>query len=227
MKKFLAFLFLAGFAGVALAQTVAPTGLPVPVAGAYNSSPPTLTSGTAGWAQLDASGNLRVVSSGTPSGTQDTNVAKINGVTPLMGNGATGTGALRVSIASDSTGVVAVTSQYPSGALPITASATGTTGATTATLAAHATKTTYLCGFSIRAVATAAVAANSTVTGTVTGTLNFLQFTQAVATGIGITEPNLGSTCIPGSAANTALAVISAAPGSGGVISVSAWGYQL
>lgn len=34
------------------------------------------------------------------------NVNQINGVTPLMGNGATGTGALRVSIASDSTGVV-------------------------------------------------------------------------------------------------------------------------
>jgi hypothetical protein len=38
-----------------------------------------------------------------------TNVAQINGVTPLMGNGATGTGALRVSIANDSTGIVALT----------------------------------------------------------------------------------------------------------------------
>lgn len=37
---------------------------------------------------------------------QSTNTAQINGVTPLMGNGATGTGALRVSIANDSTGVV-------------------------------------------------------------------------------------------------------------------------
>lgn len=37
---------------------------------------------------------------------QSVNVAQINGVTPLMGNGATGTGALRVSIANDSTGIV-------------------------------------------------------------------------------------------------------------------------
>lgn len=37
---------------------------------------------------------------------QSVNVAQINGVTPLMGNGATGTGAVRVSIANDSTGVV-------------------------------------------------------------------------------------------------------------------------
>lgn len=34
------------------------------------------------------------------------NIKEINAVTPLMGNGATGTGALRVSIANDSTGVV-------------------------------------------------------------------------------------------------------------------------
>lgn len=36
---------------------------------------------------------------------QSVNISQINGVTPLMGNGATGTGALRVSIANDSTGV--------------------------------------------------------------------------------------------------------------------------
>lgn len=35
------------------------------------------------------------------------NVAQINGVTPLMGNGASGTGAHRVTIANDSTGVLA------------------------------------------------------------------------------------------------------------------------
>lgn len=40
---------------------------------------------------------------------QSVNTAQINGVTPLMGNGATGTGALRVSIANDSTGIVAAT----------------------------------------------------------------------------------------------------------------------
>lgn len=40
---------------------------------------------------------------------QSVNVSQINGVTPLMGNGATGTGAIRVSIANDSTGIVALT----------------------------------------------------------------------------------------------------------------------
>lgn len=39
----------------------------------------------------------------TSSITIGTNIAQINGVTPLMGNGVTGTGSLRVTIASDNT----------------------------------------------------------------------------------------------------------------------------
>jgi hypothetical protein len=116
--------------------------------------------------------------------------------------------------------------QYPLGAIPITASATGTTAATTATLAAIPGRTTYLCGLSIRANATAAATGNATVTGTITGTLNFTQWTAPLASGLGITEPSIGSFCIPASGTNQAIAVVSAAPGSGGVVSVSAWGYQ-
>ena len=45
---------------------------------------------------------------GVASGTNiNTNVAQINGATPLMGNGASGTGAQRVTLANDSTGVLA------------------------------------------------------------------------------------------------------------------------
>lgn len=43
---------------------------------------------------------------GALTANQSVNVAQINGVTPLMGNGASGTGAQRVTIANDSTGVV-------------------------------------------------------------------------------------------------------------------------
>jgi len=110
-------------------------------------------------------------------------------------------------------------------ATPVTASATGTTAATTATLPGAASKTTYLCGFSIDANATAAVAGNATVTGTISGTLNF---TQGVAA-----TPAVGSVnrtfnpCVPASAVNTGIAVNSIAPGTGGVVSVTAWGFQL
>jgi hypothetical protein len=49
------------------------------------------------YAQINSVGQLSTL----------TNVSQINGVTPLMGNGASGTGAQRVSIASDSTGNIA------------------------------------------------------------------------------------------------------------------------
>jgi hypothetical protein len=115
---------------------------------------------------------------------------------------------------------------YPAGSTPITASATGTTAATTATLSAAASKSTYVCGFSIRANATAAATGNATVTGTITATLNFTQWTAPNASGLGVTE-EVFSPCLQSSAVNTAIAVISAAPGTGGVVSVSAWGFQL
>lgn len=131
-----------------------------------------------------------------------------------------------VPAGTNNIGNVGLISQYPTGAVPITASNTGTTGATTATLAASASIKTYICGFSIRANATGATTNNSTITGTVTGTLNFSQWTAPLASGIGLTE-QIFSPCIPSSAINTGIAVISGAPGSGGVVSVSAWGYQL
>jgi hypothetical protein len=116
------------------------------------------------------------------------------------------------------------TNQYPAGATALTASATGTTGATTATLAASGGVTDYICGFSIRANATAAVTGNSTIFGTITGTLNFTQWTAPLASGLGVTEM-IFSPCVPASGVNTAIAVVSAAPGAGGTVSVAAWGY--
>lgn len=115
---------------------------------------------------------------------------------------------------------------YPVGAVPYTATATGTTGATTATLTGASSVTTYICGFSIRANATAAATGNATVTGVITATMNFTQWTAPLASGLGITEM-IFSPCIPASATNTSIAVVSAAPGAGGTVSVSAWGYKL
>lgn len=118
------------------------------------------------------------------------------------------------------------TGPYPIGATPYTATATGTTAATTATLAGASSVTTYICGFSIRANATAAATGNATVTGVITATLNFTQWTAPNASGLGITEM-IFSPCIPASGTNQSVAVVSAAPGTGGVVSVTAWGYKL
>lgn len=116
------------------------------------------------------------------------------------------------------------TALYPDGATPITASATGTTAATTATLAGTSGKTTYACGFSITSGATGATQAAATVTGTITGTLNFIEKVPALPDISELKETF--SPCVPASATNTAIVVHSAAAGSGGVVAVSAWGYQ-
>lgn len=116
-------------------------------------------------------------------------------------------------------------SPYPSGAVPVTNSSTGTTGATVATLPATAGKTTYIAGFTITADATAAIAGAATVAGTVSGSLNYIQSVGAATAAQQLTQ-NFNPP-IPASAANTAITITSAAAGVGGNTAVTAWGYQL
>jgi hypothetical protein len=142
-----------------------------------------------------------------------------------------------MAIASDQLGGATVanslpvitSSQYPANATaaaaPITASATGTTGATTATLAGVSSKTTFICGFTITSDATAALAGSATVTGTITGTMNYIQNVGG-ATAAGILTQSFAP-CIPASTTNTGIAVNSVAAGTGGNTAVTAWGYQL
>lgn len=105
-----------------------------------------------------------------------------------------------------------------------TNSAVGTTGVTTATLAAVAAKFTYLCGFTITSDATAALAGTATVTGPVGGTMSFIQ-NVGTATAAG-TLTQAFQPCIQSSAVNTAIVVNSIAAGVGGNTAVVAWGYQ-
>jgi len=113
--------------------------------GLYNSTEPSPTTGQSVGIQLDSKGRQRMVlmdaagntrglnidsnnNAGVVLQTQtDTvmvggvNIKEINAVTPLMGNGATGTGSQRVTIANDNTGIAnwgqgATGSAVPSGA---------------------------------------------------------------------------------------------------------------
>jgi hypothetical protein len=68
----------------------------------FNTTPTTITTGNSSPLQCDNAGKLLVAVSAT---NLSTNVAQINGVTPLMGNGVTGTGSPRVTIASDGTAI--------------------------------------------------------------------------------------------------------------------------
>lgn len=115
---------------------------------------------------------------------------------------------------------------YPVGATPLTASATGTTAATTATLAGTTGKTTYVCGYSIRANATANTNVTNTLTGVISGTMSSIMWVPANTAGLGVDE-QIFSPCIPASTTNTGIAAVSGAPGTGGLVSSKIWGYQL
>lgn len=114
----------------------------------------------------------------------------------------------------------------PTGATPITVSATGTTAATAATLPGVSGKTTYISGFTISSDATAATVGNATVVGVITGTLTYRQSVGAVASATATLSQNYNPP-IPASATNTAIVVTSAAAGTAGNTTVNAWGYQL
>jgi hypothetical protein len=77
-------------AGTDAAEGDAVATPPVPTGCVYRSSPGTLATGDVGYLYCDPDGKLGI------------NVSEINGVTPLMGAGATGTGSLRVTEANDS-----------------------------------------------------------------------------------------------------------------------------
>src|SRR5208282_2712447 len=153
--------------------------------------------------------------------------------------------ALTVDLRPDSPGIITlgpaavgssvpttISSQYPTNATTTTPtaetiSATGTTTAFTATLAAAASQTTYICWAEIDANATAGTSVAATITGTITGTLNF---DEQVATLAGVGTPRNVYTfnpCIPASATNTTIVIHAGAAGSGGVSAISAGGYLL
>lgn len=119
----------------------------------------------------------------------------------------------------------AISTGLPVGATPITATASGTTGATAATLSGAAGKTTYIAGFTIGSRATAAVAGLAAVSGTVSGTMNFSQGAAAAPAIATLTQTF--NPPIPASATNTSIVVTSAAAGTAGVTDVSAWGYRI
>lgn len=238
MKNLCAALFGLLLASAAQAQSVSWP----PPAGAlaflcvYNASPPTLTTTNVAFAQCDSAGNLRVsgtVTSSLAGATSNassgvaTSATNIPAVSYNYGfNGTTwdqlqvdASKNLKVLTTGPSTG-----GGFPNAATPITISATGTTAATVATLAATTGKTTYICGFSITSDATAGLAGNATVVGVITGTMTYIQGV-GVAPAVAALTQNYAP-CIPASTTNTTIVITSAAAGVGGGTAVNAWGYQ-
>ncbi len=113
----------------------------------------------------------------------------------------------------------------PQGAQPsnLTASSTGTTGAITATLTGGSNRFTYICGFVVTSAGTtAAIVGNITVTGTISGTLNFTYAFVSSGQGIlGIALPG----CISSANTNQNIVVNVPAGGAGTTVAATAWGY--
>lgn len=118
---------------------------------------------------------------------------------------------------------------FPPGAIPITASANGTTGVVTATIAAQASKTAVICGFFYAGSnATAAQNGSVTVTGIVGGTMSFGYPTLALGATVPVTPPvdEAFLPCVPATSVNTAITVNGPALGAGATLAtVTAWGF--
>lgn len=109
----------------------------------------------------------------------------------------------------------------PQGATSVAAVGTGTTGAATATIAATANRTNFLCGFSVSAIGGTATLGPITITGLLGGTQTY----QLASTATGITLSVPFGACIPASGVNVAIAIVTTADGSASAVDVNSWGY--
>lgn len=120
-------------------------------------------------------------------------------------------------------------SQYPgndtAAAAPITGNSTGSTGAVVGTLAAAASKTTFICGFNISALGGVASIGPVTVAGLIGSSQVYQLPVNATAGQILVTQ-NFNP-CIPASAVNTAITITTTADGTATAVDVNSWGYQL
>jgi hypothetical protein len=143
-----------------------------------------------------------------------------------------GTGSVLVNAVALASGNALVVSDVNNGVPPgtsITASSTGTTGAISATLPGVSGKTTYITGFTVSSSgATLGSNPTVTVTGTISGTLNYV---YPVATlSVAQSPLDIQFSCpIPASASNTPIVVnLNTGIGLGGTAAaVTVTGFQL
>ena len=130
-----------------------------------------------------------------------------------------------LGLASAALAQVVTTKPFPEGGQTnnLTNSATFTTNTSSATLTGVAGRFTYICGFVVTSAGTTAATLGAiTITGTVSGTMNFEYAFVSIGQGIlGVAFPG----CISSSAANTNIVVNTPAGGAGTVGAVTAWGY--
>lgn len=102
----------------------------------------------------------------------------------------------------------------------VTAIATGSTSAVTATLTAIPGGTVYLCGFDVSAIGGTATIGPITVTGLFGGTFTY-QYTSSAT---GVTLNRSYWPCIPAAGQGTNIAIVTTADGTASAVDVQAWG---
>lgn len=217
--------------------------------GVYNSVLPSIVDGESAGIALDSSGRIIIsattgatsnqVQGNSASGAADLgNPVKVGGIfvtaQPTVTTGQrvdaqmTNRGAQIVATGVDS--FVVQPAPYPSTATPLTATSGNVAAASAvATLAGTAGKTTYITGFDITAAgATAAAVVIAVLSGTITGSLNYIYTAPAGAT---VAAPQFTidfATPVPASATNTAIVLTLPSLGAGNTnAAVNARGFQL
>lgn len=109
----------------------------------------------------------------------------------------------------------------PAGAVLVLGNATGSTSAVVGTLAAAASKTTYICGVAVSAIGGTATIGPVTIAGPATSLVY-----QLASTAAGNVFTQTFRPCIPGSAVNTAITTTTTADGTATAVDVVSWGYQ-
>lgn len=113
---------------------------------------------------------------------------------------------------------------FPAASTPISGNAAGTTGAVVGTLAANATKTTYICGFNVQSIGGVATSGPITVAGLVTASQIYQTGVNSTTAGQ-VASANFNP-CIPASAINTAITITTTANGTATAVNVNSWGFQ-
>lgn len=108
-------------------------------------------------------------------------------------------------------------------ATPIIGAGSGSTGAVTATLAAVAGKTTYICGFDVSALGGIATV-GPIVVGALIGGSSFTYQMSSLASGNTVSREF--TPCIPANATATAITVVTTADGTATAVNANAHGYQ-
>lgn len=113
---------------------------------------------------------------------------------------------------------------YPAGTVPITVSVLADSDAAVAMLPAALDKTTFICGFTITAVAPTPNAGPATLTNVIGSKLNFLQTIGPIPTPAAFSQNFYP--CLPATSTKLEIIITSYPTGSGGHTAISAWGFQ-